>query len=149
MKIKLIVVLKITVNMKIITLIVLIVTIMVLITELMKMTTEVIITTIMTVIIMTCRRSCMEKRETLAFIRNQSGIYAWKYIHKSQLLKNKLSIISSTLAIQTIVSVGRILKNFPMILFKCSMFPFIIIKPIPKFDFCFPDLGSFTTYFTF
>ena len=67
MKIKLIVVLKITVNMKIITLIVLIVTIMVLITELMKMTTEVIITTIMTVIIITCRRSCMEKKRNLGF----------------------------------------------------------------------------------
>ena len=81
-KIKLIVVLKILVDMKIITLIVLIMTISVLITERMIITiTEVIITIIMTVIKMTGSRNCMEKKEVLTLARNSSDIYTWKYFY--------------------------------------------------------------------
>ena len=61
--------------MEISTLIVLIIIISVLITEWMITIIEVIITIIMAVIIITCRRNCMGKKESLTLTRNWSGIY--------------------------------------------------------------------------
>ena len=56
--------------MEISTLIVLIIIISVLITEWMITIIEVIITIIMAVIIITCRRNCMGKKESLTLTRN-------------------------------------------------------------------------------
>ena len=68
----------------------------------------------------------------------------------SSLLKNyKIPIFNAAMAIKTIVSVKQFLRNFPITFSKRSMFTFIIIKPITKFGFRFPNLGDFTTNFTF
>ena len=66
------------------------------------------------------------------------------------LLKNyKIPIFNAAMAIKTIVSVKQFLRNFPITFSKRSMFIFIIIKPITKFGFRFPNVGYFTTNFTF
>ena len=41
-----------------------------------------------------------------------------------------------------------LLKNYKIPIFNAAM-TFIIIKPIAKLDFRFPNLGDFTTNFTF
>ena len=66
------------------------------------------------------------------------------------LLKNyKIPIFNAAMAIKTKVSVKQFLRNFPITFSKRSMFIFIIIKPITKFGFRFPNVGYFTTNFTF
>ena len=66
------------------------------------------------------------------------------------LLKNyKIPIFNAAMAIKTIVSVKQFLRNFPITFSKRSMFIFIIIKTITKFGFRFPNVGYFTTNFTF
>ena len=42
-----------------------------------------------------------------------------------------------------------VLRNFPITLSRRSMFTFAIIKSITKFGFRFPNVGEFTTNFTF
>ena len=65
-------------------------------------------------------------------------------------LKNcKIPIFIAAMVIETIVSVKQFLRNLPIILSKCSMFTFIMIKPITKFDFRFSKVGDYTTNFTF
>ena len=61
----------------------------------------------------------------------------------------KISIINSTMATQTIVSVKTFLRNFLVTLSECSMFTFTIVEPIPKFCFYFPNVWNFTTNFAF
>ena len=66
------------------------------------------------------------------------------------LLKNyKIPIFNAAMDIKTIVSVKQFLRNFPITFSKRSMFIFIIIKTITKFGFRFPNVGYFTTNFTF
>ena len=65
-------------------------------------------------------------------------------------LKNyKISIFNAAMTIKTIVSVRQLLRNFLITFSKRSMFTFIIIKPITKFGFRFPNVGDFATNFTF
>ena len=66
------------------------------------------------------------------------------------LLKNyKIPILNDAMTIKTIVSVKQFLRNFLITFSKLSMFTFIIIKPITKFDFRFPNVGDFTTNCSF
>ena len=59
------------------------------------------------------------------------------------LLKNyKIPIINSTVAIETIVSVKTFLRNFLITFSKCSMFTVVIVEPVAKFGFCFPNAGD-------
>ena len=56
------------------------------------------------------------------------------------LKKYKIPIFNAAMDIKTIVSAKYFLRNFSITLSKCSMFAFIIISPITKFGFCFPNV---------
>ena len=61
----------------------------------------------------------------------------------------KIPILNVAVAIEAMVSVKKFLRNFPITFSKRSVFTFIVIKPITKFGFRFPNVGNFTTNFTF
>ena len=66
----------------------------------------------------------------------------------SALLKNyEIPIFNAAMTIKTIVSVKYFQSNLPIIFSKRSMFAFIIIKPITKFSFRFPNVVDSTTNF--
>ena len=62
---------------------------------------------------------------------------------------HKTPIINSTVAIEIIESVKKFLMNFFITFSKCSMFTFVIIKPVAKFGFRFPNVVDSTKDFAF
>ena len=68
----------------------------------------------------------------------------------SHMFKNyRIAIINSTVATETILSMKTFLRNFLVTFSECSMFTFVIVELVPKFGFCFPNVGNFTRDFAF
>ena len=77
-----------------------------------------------------------------AFLCSQNVSFSFSWVCK-------IPILNVAVAIEAMVSVKKFLRNFPITFSKRSVFTFIVIKPITKFGFRFPNVGNFTTNFTF